>query len=108
MISRRKLLASLPAVIIAAAVTQPRTNDYSPLPIPQFSPGQRVKTWYDLEGFPELVEATGTVKGFCWQPEGWRIEVGWVYQVYFLANPLLESYSYWEEIPEFDLEACRG
>jgi len=106
MISRRKLLASLPAVVIAAAVTQPMTDDYSPLPNPQYRVGAQVKTWYDLENFPELVAATGTVKGFCWQPEGWRIKVGWVYQVYFLANPILESDSWWEEIPEFDLESC--
>jgi hypothetical protein len=105
MISRRELLASLP-VVLFAAVARPRTDDYSPLPIPQYRVGEQVKTWYDLENFPELVEAVGTVKGLCWQPEGWRIDVGWVYQVYFLANPILESDSYWEEIPEFDLEIC--
>lgn len=105
MISRRKLLVSLPAVVIAAAVTQPRTQNYSPFPIPRFSPGQKVKTWYDLEGLPELVEATGIVKGLCWQPEIWRIKVGWVYQIYFPPHLLLESDYYWDEIPEFDLES---
>ncbi len=108
MISRRRLLLNLPVALVAIAVTQPKTDDYSPLPNPQYRVGEQVKTWYDLDGFPELVEATGTVKGFCWKPEGWRIDVGWVYQVYFLANPLLESDSYWEEIPEFDLEGYRG
>ena len=105
MISRRKLLASLPVVLIAAC-SRTRIDEYSPFPNPQFRVGEQVKTWCDLEDFPELVAATGTVKGFCWQPENWRIEVGWVYQVYFLANPILESDSWWEEIPEFDLEAC--
>ncbi|PHJ56383.1 hypothetical protein VF14_35055 [Nostoc linckia z18] len=105
MISRRELLASLPVVLVAA-VTPKRTDDYSPLPIPQFRIGQRVKTWHDLEGFPELVEETGTVKGLWWQPEGWRIEVGWVYHVWFPPNQLLESDTYWADIPEFDLEAC--
>ena len=104
MISRRKLLASLPGVVIAAAVTKLRTENYSPFPIPRFSPGQKVKTWYDLADFPELVEATGTVQGFCWQPEDWRIKVGWVYQVYFPPHHLLQSDYYWDQIPEFDLE----
>lgn len=103
MVSRRKLLVNLP-VVLFAAVSQPKVNDYYPLPIPQFCIGQRVKVWYDLEDFPELVEAAGTVKGLCWQPEGWRIKVGWVYQVYFQPHPLLDTESWWEGIPEFDLE----
>lgn len=105
MISRRKLLASLPAVVIAAVIARLRTEDYSPFPNPQYRVGEQVKTWYDLQDCPELVEATGTVKGFCWQPEGWRIKVGWVYQIYFPPHPMLESDYYWDEIPEFDLEA---
>ncbi|MEH1889548.1 MAG: hypothetical protein V7K92_08820 [Nostoc sp.] len=105
MISRRKLLASLPAVIISA-FTPKKTNNYSLLPTPQFRIGQRVKTWHDLEGFPELVEETGTVRGLRWQPDGWRIKVGWVYQVWFPPNQLLESDSYCADIPEFELEHC--
>ncbi|OKH32880.1 hypothetical protein FACHB389_18965 [Nostoc calcicola FACHB-389] len=105
MISRRELLVSLPAVLLAA-VTPKRTDDYSPLPIPRFRIGQRVKTWYDLERFPKPVEVTGTIKGLWWQPEGWQIEVGWVYQVWFPPNDFLGSDTYWDEIPEFDLEPC--
>lgn len=101
-LSRRRVLASFPAVLFTSVLTQDRTNDYSPLPIPKFSPGQQVKTWYDLENFAELVEATGTVKGLCWQPQGWRIKVGWVYQIYFPPDGLLESNYYWDDIPEFD------
>ena len=105
MISRRKLLASLPAVLVTAVITQPKIDDCSPLPNPQYRVGEQVKTWYDLADLPELVEATGTVQGFCWQPEGWRIKVGWVYQIYFPPHRLLESDYYWDEIPEFDLES---
>lgn len=104
MMSRRRLLLNLPAVLAAAVIPQPRNNDYSPLPTPQFRIGQRVKTWYDLEDFPELVEETGTIKGLFWQPEGWRIKVDWVYQVWFPPNQLLESDSYCQDIAEFDLE----
>ncbi|WDD30132.1 hypothetical protein PQG02_00320 (plasmid) [Nostoc sp. UHCC 0926] len=103
MISRRKLLASLPALVIAVC-SRTSIDDYSPLPNPQYRVGEQVKTWYDVESFPELVEATGTVKGLVWEPEGWRIKVGWVYQIYFPPHPLLESDYYWDEIPEFDLE----
>lgn len=104
MMSRRRLLLNLPAVLIGAAVSQPNADHFSPLPNPRFRLGQKVKYWYDFEECPELVEATGTIKGLCWQPEGWRIQVGWVYQVWFPPHPLLESDSYWDEIPEFDLE----
>lgn len=103
MISRRKLLASLPALVITVC-SRTSIDDYFPLPNPQYRVGEQVKTWYDLQDCPELVEATGTVKGFCWQPEGWRIKVGWVYQIYFPPHPMLESDYYWDDIPEFDLD----
>ena len=105
MLSRRRLLASFPAVLFASVLSKDSVNHFSPFPTPRFRIGQQVKAWYDLEDFPELIEVTGTIKGLCWQPEDWRIKVGWVYQVYFPPHPLLDNDFWLDEIPEFDLEA---
>ncbi|WP_066423332.1 hypothetical protein [Anabaena sp. 4-3] len=97
MISRRQLLVNFPAVLFSAVVGQ-RTDNYYPLPKPKFHIGQRVVTRYESES-SGLVEATGTVRGLCWQPEDWLIDVGWVYTV------LLDDCEY-DYVPELDLESC--
>lgn len=110
MLSRRELLITFPAVLVAGIVpvfgSNPKITAAEDLNSPLFQINQRVKTWYELEDFPEAVEATGIIRGLQWQPKNWIIEVGWVYNVWFFPHPLLDSDKWEDEIPEFDLKAC--
>lgn len=110
MLSRRELLVTFPAVLVAVVTpvfgSNPKITADDSLTLPLFQINQRVKTWYDFEDLQEPVEATGIIRGLCWQPEKWLIKVGWVYNVWFFPHPLLDSDEWQDEIPEFDLKAC--
>jgi hypothetical protein len=75
------------------------------IPRPKFALYDTVKGSISFDDYDhDVFHYQGMIVGFWWQPEAWRIPVGWVYQVFISNHEYSQAkVSMFEEFPENEL-----